>query len=126
MALVNYPQSFPVESVAYVVAVLRKQEAVDKAKMGLHGWQVQGYLMKLILGEPDTEAIHAGPLNVDAETMAIALESLDPEKPQPIFAGGLTKKLLFMALSKLIEKAIAGSDLPDGIKHLIDGLLGGE
>ena len=122
----TYPQSFPVESIAEVVAVLRKQKPVDKASLGLHGWLVQGYLQKLILGEPDTEAIHAGPLNVDSETLAIALESMDPEKPQAILGGGLTKKLLYMALVKLIEKAIAGSDLPDGIKHLIDGLLGGE
>lgn len=126
MALVNYPQSFPVESVAEVVAVIRKQKPVDKVSLGLHGWNVAGYLQKLILGEPDTEAIHAGPLNVDAEALAVALESLDPEQPQAIMLGGLTKKLLYMALMKFIEKAVAGSDLPDGIKHLIDGLLGGE
>ena len=126
MALVNYPQAFPVESVAEVVAVIRKQKPVDKASLGLHGWNVIGYVQKLILGEPDTEAIHAGPLNVDAEALAVALESLDPEQPQAIMLGGLTKKLLYMALVKFIEKAVAGSDLPDGIKHLIDGLLGGE
>lgn len=126
MALVNYPQAFPVESVAEVVAVIRKQKPVDKASLGLHGWNVIGYVQKLILGEPDTEAIHAGPLNVDAEALAVALESLDPEQPQSIMLGGLTKKLLYMALVKFIEKAVAGSDLPDGIKHLIDGLLGGE
>lgn len=121
----TYPQSFPVESIAEVVAVLRKQKPVDKASLGLHLWLTQGYVQKLVLGEPDTEAIHAGPLNVDAETLAIALESLDPEKPQAILGGGLTKKLLFMALARLAEKLIGDANLPDAIEHLLNEILGG-
>lgn len=125
MSIVNYPDSFPVESIAEVVAVFRKQKPVDKASLGRHAWNVQGYLQRIVIGEPDTEAIHAGPLNVTAETLAVALESLDPERPQAILGGGLTKKLLLMAVMKLLEKALTGANLPDSIEHLIESLLPG-
>lgn len=120
-----YPAEFPRESIAYMVGVFRKTEAIDKAKLGLHGWIVQGYLQKLILGEPDTEAI-LGQLDINAETLAIALESLDPERPQAIILGGnLTKKLLFMLLVRLVEKALGGVDLPPSLEGLLNDLLGG-
>lgn len=119
-----YPAEFPRESIAYMVGVFRKTEAIDKAKLGLHGWIVQGYLQKLILGEPDTEAI-LGQLDINAETLAIALESLDPEGPQAILGGNLTKKLLFMLLVRLVEKALGGVDLPPSLEGLLNDLLGG-
>lgn len=126
MSTVSYPATFPVESVGEVVKVLRKQAPVSKSSLGLHAWNVQGYLQKIILGEPDTEAIHAGPLNIDAETLAVGLETLDQEGPQAILGGGLTKKLLLMAVTKLLQKVLAGADLPSVIDHVLDGLLGGE
>lgn len=124
MSLVNYPETFPAESIGYVVSVIRKQEPLDKAKLGHHGWNAQGYLQKLVLGEPDTEAI-LGPLNVSAENFAVALESLNPEGPQAILGGGLTKKLLFMLLVKFIEKALSGVDLPKSLEQLPNEILGG-
>lgn len=123
MALVNYPDSFPAESIGYVVAVIRKQEPLDKAKLGHHGWCAQGYLQKLLLGEPDTEAI-LGPLSIDAETVAVALESLNPEGPQAILGGNLTKKLLLMMLMRLVEGALGGIDLPETLEKMIDEILG--
>lgn len=124
MSTVAYPQDFPKDSIAYVVNVFRKLEPIDKEKIGLHGWNVQGYLQKLILGEPDTEAI-LGPLNISAETLAVALESLSPEGPQAILGGGLTKKLLFMMVIKVIEKLLGGVDLPESLEQLINEILGG-
>lgn len=124
MALVNYPDSFPAESIGYVVSVIRKQEPLNKAKLGHHGWNAQGYLQKLILGEADTEAI-LGPLNVSAENFAVALESLNPAGPQAILGGGLTRKLLFMLLVKFLEKALGGVDLPESLEQLLNEILGG-
>lgn len=123
MALVNYPDSFPAEAIGYVVSVIRKQQPMDKAKFGLYGWNAAGYLQKLILGEPDLEAI-LGPLSATAEDLAVGLETLNPEGPQCILGGGLTKKLMFMLLVKLIEKAVAGADLPQSLEGLINEILG--
>jgi len=125
MSVVNYPEAFPVESVAEVVKVIRKQVEVDKASLARHAWNVQGYLQKVVLGEPDAEAIVAGPLNITADSLAAGLESLNPEAPQQILAGGLTKKLMLFAITKLIERLLAGADLPDSIEHLIESLLPG-
>lgn len=119
-----YPAEFPKESIGYMVGVFRKTETIDKAKIGLHGWIVQGYVQKLVLGEPDTEAI-LGPLDINADTLAVALESLDPAGPQAILGGGLTKKLLLMLLMRLVEKALGGMDLPPSLEGLINDLLGG-
>lgn len=125
MSVVNYPEAFPVESVAEVVKVIRKQIEVDKASLARHAWNVQGYLQKVVIGEPDAEAIVAGPLNITADSLAAGLESLNPEAPQAILAGGLTKKLMLFAITKLIERLLAGADLPDSIEHLIESLLPG-
>lgn len=118
-----YPAEFPKESIAYMVGVFRKTEALEKAKVGYHGWVTIGYVMKLTLGEPDTEAI-LGPLSIDAETVAITLESLNPEGPQAILGGNLTKKLLLMMLMRLVEGALGGIDLPETLEKMIDEILG--
>ena len=121
---VEYPQAFPGDSVSVVVAMLRKQDTPGKGKLAHAIWNVQGYLQKMILGHPDTEAI-LGQLNIDAETLAIALESMNPDQPQAILGGGLTNKLVFMLLSRLLDKVLAGIDLPESLEKMLDGLLEG-
>ena len=123
MSTVAYPTEFPEDSIGYVVNVFRKVEPIDKAKIGIYGWNVQGYLQKLLLGEPEVQAVHSGPMHIEAETLAIALESLGPGKPQAILGGGLTKKLLLTAVIKLIEMAL-GTDFPASLEELVKGLVG--
>lgn len=125
MALVNYPDTFPAESIGYVVAVIRKQEPLDKAKLAHSLWCTQGYVQRMVLGEPDTLAI-LGPLSIDAETMAVALETMDPSRPQAILGGNLSRKLLLMLISRMLEKLLGGADLlPASLEGLINEILGG-
>ncbi len=123
MSTVAYPSEFPADSISFVVKVFRGQETPDKAALAHHGWNVQGYLQKIVLGEPNTEAI-LGPLSIDGETLALGLETLDPSRPQAILGGGLTKKLMLAAVIKLIELALK-TDLPVSLEELIKSLLGG-
>lgn len=125
MSLVNYPESFPVEAAAYYVGLFRKTEAADKDKICFYGFNLVGYGLKVSVGEPARESVVAGPLNIDAESVALAIESLDPDKPQAIMLGGLTQRLLFSILLRVIEKVVDGAELPASIDSIIDAILRG-
>lgn len=125
MSIVAYPESFPVEAAAFYVGLFRKTEAADKEKICFFGWNLAGYVAKTAVGEPERESVTAGPLNIDAESVALAIETLDPSKPQQILLGGLTKKLLFSVLLRVIEKAVGNADLPASIDSIIDAILRG-
>lgn len=125
MSIVNYPDSFPVEAAAFYVGLFRKTEGADKEKICFYGWNLAGYIAKSAVGEPVKEAINAGPLNIDSESVAVAIETLDPSKPQQILLGGLTRQLLFSVLLRVIEKAVGSADLPGSIDSIIDAILRG-
>lgn len=54
MAHVSYPSSFPLECITDLITIVRNGELVThRAEVGLHGWNIAGFALSMILGNPE-------------------------------------------------------------------------
>lgn len=78
MSLVQYPTELPLESASELISIIRKGEVVSKKSwVGLHGWNVAGYLLLKGVGNPIVGGESCEPCNDSAdERFAIACNDL--------------------------------------------------
>lgn len=54
MAHVSYPSSFPLECITDLITIVRNGELVThRAEVGLHGWNIAGFALSMIVGNPE-------------------------------------------------------------------------
>ncbi|MBX9652071.1 hypothetical protein K2Y11_00485 [bacterium] len=71
----DYPNVLPIEGVQEIIRIVRAGNLVtERSAFAKHAWNVQGYLQKVVLGEPAVLIGSASPAS-DADALA-ALECL--------------------------------------------------
>jgi len=71
----DYPSVLPIEGVQEIIRIVRAGSIVaERSAFAKHAWNVQGYLQKVVLGEPPVLIGTNGPVS-DVEVLS-ALESL--------------------------------------------------
>lgn len=96
---VEYPVEMPVECIREILRIVRAGRWVEeRAAFAKHGWSVQGYLQRLLLGEPQP-VIGATPCT--DESALLALESL--ERQSIAQAEGAAQQALPVPLAALID-----------------------
>lgn len=107
----DYPSVLPIEGVQEIIRIVRAGAIVtERSTFAKHAWNVQGYLQKVVLGEPAV-LIGTNGLTSDAELLS-ALESLKsrayataegvtvPSLPLPVQA------ILTWLVNKLLESLL--------------------
>lgn len=108
----NYPTEIPVDCVREIIRIVRDGKLLtERANFARHAWNVQGYLQRVLLGEPQGVIGETGPLE-DASALA-ALAVLEP--PAAARAEEFAIRALPVPVSLLLRWLI---------EKLIESLLG--
>ena len=140
--MASYPPELPIESIRILVSMLTAKADRNVQLAAYHAWQVQGYLQKILLGDPTTEA---GALTVygdvrtdvalsDAQGLAL-LGSLATYEQAAGDEGAVEMQGLRDLLGGVLRRQLAGLLLPliqkwllqfiqeGGLERLIDNIL---
>lgn len=72
---VSYPTEIPIDCVREIIRIVREGELLtERAAFAQHAWNVQGYLQRVLLGEPQPVIGGASPTDDSALAALRALE----------------------------------------------------
>lgn len=108
----NYPQTFPVDCIQELIAIIRAGTYRQNAQPLAHAaWTVQGYVQSLALGAPAPVVVGADAAAIRAQLTelqsALAAPAIGAEPGAAALSGNLLLELVVSCLLPLVRQLVA-------------------